>query len=66
MFELISEINDFLTPDECDHFISTAEDIGMKQSYTEKQSRDGVRLMDLDRDQHLDLTEVVFNIVSLV
>lgn len=60
---LVFEIEDFLTDEECEHFIEVANKIGMKSSQTQNMSPDrGIRLMDINADKQLDLTEMKLTI----
>ena len=55
----LTEIEDFLSEDECDHFIEAAMQIGLQSSHTENQSpKKGFQLMDLNSDKALSLSEV--------
>ena len=54
-----TEIPDFLTHAECDHFIKVAKETGLKESNTYRDLRhQGINLMDLNTDKHLDINEV--------
>lgn len=55
----IAEVEDMLTDEECDHFITVAMEIGLKSSHTERQSASTtISLMDLNNDHQLSLAEV--------
>ncbi|XP_060593233.1 transmembrane prolyl 4-hydroxylase-like [Ruditapes philippinarum] len=60
---LVFEIEDFLSDDECDHFIETAKQIGLESSHTENQSpKQGLQLMDVNSDKALSLSEMKLTI----
>ncbi|XP_052774973.1 transmembrane prolyl 4-hydroxylase-like [Mya arenaria] len=56
----IFEVKDFLTGEECDHFISVAKEMGLESSKTERQVKDGkgMQLMDINSDRQLDFAEM--------
>ncbi|XP_060082088.1 transmembrane prolyl 4-hydroxylase-like [Ylistrum balloti] len=58
---LIIEIPEFLTGEECDHFIQTAQREGLEDSVTTQNSgkqNDGFTLMDKDKDRKLSVDEM--------
>ncbi|KAL4236382.1 L-ascorbic acid binding [Mactra antiquata] len=60
---LVFEIPDFLSDEECEHFINVANNIGMKASYTERQTtQKGISLMDINSDKKLSLAEMKLTI----
>ncbi|OWF36049.1 transmembrane prolyl 4-hydroxylase-like [Mizuhopecten yessoensis] len=64
---LVIEIPEFLTAEECDHFIETAHQEGLKDSVTTDSSghnKDGFKLMDKDRDKKLSVNEMRLTIES--
>ncbi|XP_071841891.1 transmembrane prolyl 4-hydroxylase-like [Apostichopus japonicus] len=60
MKPLIFEVEDFFTEEECNHVIQLAEKQGLQSSSThnQEQSNPSMRLLDLDGDQRLSLTEM--------
>lgn len=56
-----SEIPNFLSADECAHFIKMAQDVGMVKSPTASPNveKKPFRLMDLDADKRLTVSEVM-------
>ncbi|XP_033739192.1 transmembrane prolyl 4-hydroxylase-like [Pecten maximus] len=64
---LILEIPEFLSAEECDHFIETARQEGLKDSVTTDSSgniKDGFTLMDKDRDRKLSVNEMRLTVES--
>ena len=61
LYKSFPEIPNFLTSDECDHFIQAAKKQGLQQSVTHQniQSRSkNFRIYDLNKDKKLSVREV--------
>ncbi|XP_071498488.1 transmembrane prolyl 4-hydroxylase-like [Diadema antillarum] len=57
---LIFEIQDFFTPDECQHIIDLAKEAGLEASSTHQITNDNnFRLLDSDGDEKLSLHEMI-------
>lgn len=56
----MTEIPQFLTEEECTHFINTAKQEGLKSSQTQQteSQKNGFQLMDINKDRQLSLEEV--------
>ena len=61
LFYFVLEIEDFLTNEECEHFIQVAKDTGLQESKTYSyrvENRKGILVRDINKDKKLSLDEV--------